>query len=388
MVKIPCAIAVLLLLFLQACSASPEPKKINDISQYFYDEHFDIVTGLPPAESLLRLPDSAKREVYRQFRRATTLNHNDILPHEWLANYIDAENGGFEYRDYRTRTAAQTYGDRAGNCMSLVLLTAALADVVGVDVEFQDIEVPPVWDKQGNFYLINGHVNLRLIPRTRSDRIFVSKRAIQIDFLPERAVRGYNKIRVDKQTVLAMFYNNVAAESLVLGDYDRAYGLLKLGLQQKADYVPALNTLAVLYRYKGLEQQAEILYKLALSVSDHNMNALYNYAILLGSQGRLDEWAKIHKILELDRIANPYYYYDMAQQAYFEREYQDALLWYKRAVDKADYRHEFYFGLSRAYWATGDERLAKKNMEKALSLTRDENNKIRYQAKLHAMKSH
>ena len=32
---------------------------------------------------------------------------------------------------------------------------------------------------------------------------------------------------------------------------------------------------------------------------------------------------------------------------------QDALLWYKRAVDKADYRHEFYFGLSRAYWATG-----------------------------------
>lgn len=216
----------------------------------------------------------------------------------------------------------------------------------------------------------------------------MSKRAIQIDFLPERAVRGYNKIRVDKQTVLAMFYNNVAAESLVLGDYDRAYGLLKLGLQQQADYVPALNTLAVLYRYKGLEQQAEILYKLALSVNDHNMNALYNYAILLGSQGRLDEWAKIHKILELDRIANPYYYYDMAQQAYFEREYQDALLWYKRAVDKADYRHEFYFGLSRAYWATGDERLAKKNMEKALSLTRDENNKIRYQAKLHAMKSH
>ncbi|AQS39668.1 TPR repeat [Shewanella psychrophila] len=388
MVKIPSAIGVLFLLLLQACSATSESKQVNNISQYFYDEHFGIVTGLPPAENLLLLRDSAKREVYQQFRRATTLSNKDILPHEWLANYIDAENGGFEYRDYRTRTAGETYGDRAGNCMSLVLLTAALADVVGVDVEFQDIEVPPVWDKQGNFYLINGHVNLRLIPRKTSDRIFVSTRAIQIDFLPERAVRAYSKTRVDKQTVLAMFYNNVAAESLVIGDYDKAYGLLKLGLQQKSDYVPALNTLAVLYRYKGLDQQAETLYKLALSVSEHNMNALYNYAILLGSQDRLDEWAKIHKVLELDRIANPYYYYDMAQQAYFDREYQDALLWYKRAVDKADYRHEFYFGLSRAYWATGNERLAKKNMEKALSLTRDEDNKIRYQAKLHAMKSH
>ncbi|QFU21512.1 hypothetical protein FM038_004685 [Shewanella eurypsychrophilus] len=388
MVKIRLVMGVIWLFVFQGCSATSEPKQLGNIEQYFYDEHFEFIHDLPAAENLLFLPDTARKEIKNQFRRDTALSSNRILAHEWLASYIDAENGGFEYRDNTTRTAGETYSDRAGNCMSLVLLTAAIADEIGVDVEFQDIEVPPVWDKQGNFYLINGHVNLKLLPRTTTDTVFVSRRAIQVDFLPERAVRAYSKIKVDKQTVLAMYYNNVAAESLVIGEYDRAYGLLKLGIAQKPDYVPALNTLAVLYRYKGLDQQAEILYKLALDVSANNMNALYNYAILLGSQGRLEEWAEIHKVLELDRIGNPYYYYDMAQQAYFDREYQDALLWYKRAVDKADYRHEFYFGLSRAYWATGDERRAKKNMQKALSLTRDENSKIRYQAKLHAMKSH
>ncbi|WP_076407417.1 lipopolysaccharide assembly protein LapB [Shewanella sp. UCD-KL12] len=388
MVKIPFLVGAFLLLLLQGCSATPEQQQLKNIEQYFFDEHFEAVDNLPPADTLLSLPNTAKKEIVQQFRHDTVLSSNRILPHEWLANYIDAENGGFEYQDNVTRTAAQTYGDRAGNCMSLVLLTAAIAREVGVDVEFQDIEVPPVWDKQGNFYLINGHVNLRLLPRSSTDTVFITKKAIQVDFMPERAVRAYRKIKVDKDTVLAMYYNNVAAESLVIGEYDKAYALLKLGIKQKANYVPALNTLAVLYRYKGLDDQAELLYKLALDMSADNMNALYNYAILLGSQDRLDEWAEVHKVLELERINNPYYYFDMAQQAYFDREYQDALLWYKRAVDKADYRHEFYFGLSRAYWATGDERRAKKNMQKALSLTRDDDNKVRYQAKLNAMKTH
>lgn len=60
----------------------------------------------------------------------------------------------------------------------------------------------------------------------------------------------------------------------------------------------------------------------------------------------------------------------------------------KMAVDKADYRHEFFFGLSRTYWALGDEKRAKQNMEKALALSREAADKHRYQAKLQAMRQH
>ncbi|GIU45510.1 lipopolysaccharide assembly protein LapB [Shewanella colwelliana] len=377
---------LVVLALVQGCASTSSKPSVDNVEQYFLDQHFVQTEAIAPT-ALFHLPSLATQQLRVEFSKSR-MSRNYMLANQWLADYINADNGGFLYQDNMTRVAADTYGDRAGNCLSLVLLTAAMADALDVDVEFQEIEVPPIWDKQGDFYLVNGHINLRLIPKETNDTFHVSKQAIQVDFLPERSVRGYAKKQIDKATVMAMFYNNVAAESLVVGDFDKAYSHIKQSLQLKADFVPALNTLAILYRYKGLDDAAETVYKLALGQDGEDMNALFNYAVLLSSQNRLEEWAEVHKTLELARIRNPYYYYDMAQQAYFDRQYDEALTWYKRAVEKANYRHEFYFGLSRAYWATGDEDKAKRNLEKALALSGDEHNKQRYQAKLHAMKTH
>ncbi|WP_041416256.1 tetratricopeptide repeat protein [Shewanella halifaxensis] len=374
-------------LFCGCASQAPEPAQ--DLHAYFHDQHFSPANGLPSADELFDLPDEAVVSLKRELMRSKSfLQQNNVMMHEWLANYINAADGGFRYADNVTRLASDTFNDREGNCLSLVVLTAALAEEIGVKVEFQEIGIPPVWDRQGGFYLVNGHINLKLLPQDNGNVFNISTRSIQIDFLPERAMQGYKKQRVNKSTVISMFYNNIAAEALVDGDYDRAYGLLKLALAEQSHFLPALNTLAVLYRYKGLSSQAEALYQYTLRVNPEDMNALNNYAIMLSAQDRLDEWADVHKVLELARIRNPYYYYGMAQQAYFDKDYQDALLWYKRAIAKADYRHEFYFGLSRTYWVTGDEMRAQQSLKKALSLTTDGQHKRRYQSKLHAMSSH
>ena len=388
MKSVSITLLLFLLLLLQACSSTSEPSKQYALESYYHDKHFNAVVNLPVADSLFYLSDDDLKSVRRDFNRSKLSATSSTMVHQWLANYINAQDGGFRYADNLTRSASETFNDREGNCLSLVLLTAAIADELDVTVQFQEIDVPPVWDKQGGFYLVNGHINLKLLPQEQRNSINFSTGAIQIDFLPERAMQGYDKRRVSQSMVASMYYNNVAAEALVKGQYDKAYGLLKLSLQQDNQFLPAINTLAVLYRYKGLVEEAEALYKLALTIDPDDMNALYNYAIILGEQDRLDEWADVHKVMELARIHNPYYYYSMAQQAYFEKEYKLALNWYKKAIDKADYRHEFYFGLSRTYWATGDERKAEVNMEKALSLTNDSNNKLRYQSKLHAMRSH
>ncbi|QLE84378.1 hypothetical protein FLM48_04310 [Shewanella sp. Scap07] len=374
-------------LILCACTSTSAPKQAN-VEPYFYDEYFQEVDGLVQPDELFQLPDEARKSLLSAYQLSRLTRGNNLDTHKWLANYINADDGGFTYYDNMTKIASETFDTRMGNCLSLVLLTGSLADVMGVKVVFQDIAVPPVWDKQGSFFLVNGHINLKLTPKREANTVNLLSSSVQIDFMPERAVRAYGKEVINKETVMAMFYNNVAAESLVVGDYDKAYGLLKIGLRLKPDYVPTLNTLAVLYRYKKLQPQAESVYKLALTYDDEDMHTLYNYAILLASQDRLTEWAEVHKVLELARIRNPYYYYDMAQQAYFEMQYEEAVVWYERAVEKADYRHEFYFGLSRAYWATGDERRAKNSLEKALALTADDGSKQRYQAKLHAMQGH
>ncbi len=141
----------LLLITLQACTSTPNTAHISQIEQYFYDEHFVEVDGLPQPDDLFSLPGDAVRELRTELQRAKLTKSNNMLANEWLAEYINAEEGAFQYRDNMTRVASETFNERAGNCLSLVLLTSALAQELGVEVEFQEIEVPPVWDKQGDF---------------------------------------------------------------------------------------------------------------------------------------------------------------------------------------------------------------------------------------------
>ncbi|QSX40210.1 tetratricopeptide repeat protein [Shewanella cyperi] len=384
----PIVISAILLsaLSLGACSHNAKVQAV-DINSYWHDDIFESVKDIPTPQEVFSLPQEARDQLLRDFTRAHFGTGNSVSAHEWLAGQLNADKGGFKYYDNYTRIASVTYKERQGNCMSLVVLTAAMADLLNVPVEFQEVLVEPVWDQQGEFYLLNGHVNLRLLPPELKNVAYFRPDAIQVDFLPERAMRGYAKNKLNRQTLLAMFYNNLAAEALVQRQQDRAYALVKQSLQQKANFTPALNTLAILYRYRGHEDWAEDAYRLALRYTPEDLTTLYNLALLLGEQERLEEWAEIHKVLELARIRNPYYYYDMAQQAFSDHEYQQALTWYLRAVEKADYRHEFYFGLSKAYWATGNERKARQSLEKALALSRD-GDRQRYQSKLNAMEHH
>lgn len=381
----------LLLSQLCSCSSTPLEPTVIKLDALFDDSLFKPVANIPSVEDIFSLPSSVAVDVKRSYDRYVISTKNPLAVHEWLASYINANQDGgqsdFRYQDNLTQTASETYAQRAGNCMSLVVMTSALADIFNIGTEFQDIAIEPVWDKQGDFYLINGHVNLRLLPAQSVHTVYVSTHAILVDFMPERALRGVDKVQINRQTLTAMFYNNMAAESLVEGDLDRAYALVKAGLKS-GHFSPALNTLAVIYRHKGDEKRAEQVYRYALKFDPDDMTTLFNLAVILGNQGRLEEWAQIHKKLELARIRNPYYYYDMGEQAYDEHQYREALAWYQRAVDKADYRHEFFFGLSRTYWALGDEKRAKQNMEKALALSREAADKHRYQAKLQAMRQH
>lgn len=404
---------------LSACVSSPSVVQSPTPAHLFADDIFAPVSDIPTVDDIFYLPDDVITEVKRDFVTYSFSRQHPMLANEWLAHYINAQQNQnhqqnsvfsaansasnrravagevselelpqslFRYQDYLTQVASKTFAQRAGNCMSLVVMTAALANALGIHAQYYDIAVEPMWDKQGDFYLMNGHVNLQLLAPENQRVIYSASRGILVDFMPAQALRAYAKVGMSKSTLIAMFYNNMAAESLVNGNIDRAYALVTAGLKQ-GEFTPALNTLAVIYRRKGDNVLAERVYRYALQRDSNDMTTLYNLAVMLGEQNRLDEWAKVHKILELERIKNPYYYYDMAQQAYDEHNYTEALTWYRRALDKADYRHEFFFGISQTYWALGDMKRAKVNMQKALALS-PHNGQQRYQMKLQAMAQH
>ncbi|GGY97806.1 tetratricopeptide repeat protein [Shewanella fodinae] len=374
---------VIMLVGICACTVVPKPSA--DISSLWQDQYFQSVPVLDPA-AIFALPVEVVREVRLDFQQQHLAQQ--LSPQMWLAQYLSAADGGFRYQDNDTRVAADTFYQRHGNCMSLVVLTAALAKVLDVKVVFQSVQVPPVWDHQGNFNLLNGHINVRLKAAEGGNVYHALATDLLVDFVPTETLRAYRTERIDEATVLAMFFNNLAAEAMVTHQWDRAYALLKVSLSQQPQFIAALNNLAILYRNNHQLVMAERVYRFALQLQPQNLTTLYNFAVLLDSEGRLDEWIEVNRILELERIRNPYYYYGIAQQAYREQRFAEAIHWYRLAIEKADYRHEFYFGLARSYWALGERKQAASSLKKALQLSRDDSWTHRYQAKLNALERH
>jgi hypothetical protein len=54
-----------------------------------------------------------------------------------------------EYDASLTRTASQTYAARAGNCLSLVIMTAAFARELGMQVRYQSVHADQNWLRKG-----------------------------------------------------------------------------------------------------------------------------------------------------------------------------------------------------------------------------------------------
>jgi hypothetical protein len=148
------------------------------------------------------------------------------------------------YDDAYTRNAAQAFAARSGNCLSLVLMTAALAREMGLDVVFQSAGVGESHGRSGDLLFYAGHVNLVLAPRyTRLQSLGVhlvrDPDSLQIDFLPPELARGLRSEPIAEARVLAMYLNNRAVEALRDETPARAYAWVREALRRDAGFWPA-----------------------------------------------------------------------------------------------------------------------------------------------------
>ncbi len=106
-----------------------------------------------------------------------------------------------EYDAAQTRNAAQAFDARAGNCLSLVIMTAAFAKHFGMPVRYQSVLIDPTWSREGDLYFASSHVNLSLAKRLTDARVgFDASHLLTIDFLPPEDVRGHRTRDVSEQT--------------------------------------------------------------------------------------------------------------------------------------------------------------------------------------------
>lgn len=192
----------------------------------------------------------------------------------------DAEFLNMRYDAHLTRTAAESFAARSGNCLSLALVASALAERLGLDVEFQRVLVPdiPQFDPTtaDRYLQMVGHVNLRLTERVGTRVV----QTVTLDFLSPPGVVTPRGVPIDRKRVLALFYNNRAVESLLEGNAQKAYWWVRASLLQDADYAGGYITLGAVWHRMGQQSRAEAAYAAALRVEPDNANAAANLAAL------------------------------------------------------------------------------------------------------------
>ncbi|MBN7818268.1 tetratricopeptide repeat protein [Bowmanella yangjiangensis] len=380
-------ICILLVLVLCGCQSSPVTEYQAPVYQSFLPTNWptDEQASEEHAEAdLFALSDAQKQHFLAYFHAPENAKHQ---PHWRLANFLENKLGNFDYRG-DTYTAQQAMASNSGNCLSLALITGALAKVVGLKIEFQQVEAAPVYRLETDLLILSRHVRSKVYDPDfilEKQMIYLSKPAVLIDYLPRSGDR-YGK-RVTEQDVIAMYYQNLAAEALIENDLIKAHGWIRLALAQNELNPSSLATLAVIYARGGHKQQAEQVYLYAMERDVRSLELLDNYRQLLTKQGRNKEAAQVAKKLGNTQDNNPYRWLKLAEQSFAEGNFETSVSYYRKADNIAPYLEEVHLGFAKAYFKLGKIEAAAKALEKAIELSYRAKEKRLYEAKLATLRA-
>lgn len=338
---------------LAGCTSAP-PAPPPRVDSLWRDEWF----GSKPAEvnssDMFAISEEMRRYVHRDM--ADLIRRRGPI-HGLLDALYDKGSLRLEYDAAQTRTAAEAFAARQGNCLSLVIMTGALARELGIDVRFQQVVTDVEWRRQDDLLVTTGHVNLRLDnapPREPLRVLSRTQTALTVDFLPGADLGRQLVTDIGEHTIAAMFMNNRAAEALLRGDLRAAYWWAREAVDQDARFIPSYNTLAVVYHRRGLPQDAIRLLDQALRYAPQDTVALANQSSYLRAVGRLAEAAQIEARLKAIELQPPYFYFQRGLAALQAANYQDAREQFAKDLARQPYNADFHFGMAASYLAEGD----------------------------------
>jgi Tfp pilus assembly protein PilF len=285
-----------------------------------------------------------------------------------------------DYDASYTRNAAETFRDRMGNCMSLVIMTAAFAKELDMTVRYQSVDME-TWSRSGDFYLMNGHVNIMLGSRnTMSD--LLPEKVLVVDFEPVPPSEALGSHLLSEDEIVSMYQNNRAAEALVAGRLDDAYWWARAAVGRDPSSAIPLNTLAVIYERHGNRPLAERAYRAALEREPENPNTLRNFETVLAALGKTAEAQAVAKRLASLEPVPPFEYFHRGVAAYRAGQYDRARDLFRREVKRAPYNDEFHFWLAASYLRLGKLDDAREELALAVDNSTQTDTRKRYSAKL------
>ncbi len=295
-----------------------------------------------------------------------------------------------EYDSEMTRNAAQAFAARSGNCLSLVIMTAAFAKALDLPVTYQKVFVDDEWARSGDLYLAIGHVNLTLGKRKTDEGGFgyrvgrkpPESEGLTIDFLPPDDMRRMRTREIGEDAILAMYMNNRAVEMLAHDRVDDAYWWARASIMQSDEFLGAYNTLGAVYRRHGNTRDAESVLRFVLEREPANTQAMSNLVAVLRDEGRQGEADRLAARLEQLEPEPAFIYFQRGIAAFQKGDFAAAKDAFAREVARAPDYHEFQFWLGVTLLRLGDADAARRHLTLAMKNSASRRDRDLYAAKL------
>ena len=370
-------------LLLAACAGAPSQVATPERSTVFNDALFKPPSQRISASDVFALSPEMLEYLRSDISRVVRTKGSQ---HGLFDALYDKGLLKLEYDAAMTRNASQAFAARAGNCLSLVIMTAAFAKEMGMSVRYQNVFVDETWSRNGDFYLSIGHVNLSL--GHRLIEYGPTESALTIDFLPPANIKGLRAWVIDESTIVAMYMNNRAVEALTVGNIDDAYWYAREAVLQDRRFLTAFNTLGVVYQRHGNLPQAQVAFEYVLEREPGNTRSMSNLAAVLFASGQTVAAEALTRKLAQIEPNPPFAYFKRGLAAMEKGDYKLAQQMFSKEVDRAAYYHEFQFWLALAYLGLGDTENARAHLAIAEENSTTRDDRDLYAAKLAHLNGH
>lgn len=374
--------SLLISVLLAACASAPPMPPLDGL---FHDELFDAPAApIDPGEAMA-VSDTMRHYIATRLTGGSRVSD----PKRQLFDALYRKDGlRLEFDAAVTRTASQAFEARSGNCLALVLMTAAFAREMGLAVRYQAVLGHDAWDRFGDIYVEVGHVNLLLTDRASPFGTgFGADEALTIDFVPSQGTRPQRTRAIGEHTVIAMYLNNRAVESLTSGRVGDAYAWARESIRKDPQWLGAYLTLAVVYRIGQHPELAERVLRRVMDREPDNTKAISNQVLALRDLGRHAEAdALAQRLIQLDPHP-PFSYFHQGMAALRGRRFEAARALFTKEIDRAPEQHEFHFWLAVAYLELHDAERASAQLTQAMEVSTTRKDHDLYAAKLDRLKS-
>ena len=379
-------LALSLSMVLAACASTPARAPLEHPNEFsFNDQLFAPPVERISADDVFALSPDMKRYLDTEIAAASLAKG----PRQGLFQALYSRGQlKLDYDAEITRNAAEAFSAKSGNCLSLVILTAAFAKSIGQPVRYQTVYLDEAWSRSNDIDFLDEHVNVTLGAKRRIGQTgHLDENELTIDFLPPHDLGSRRARVIGEPTVVAMYMNNRGAEWLARRQLDRAYWWTRAAIAQDPHYMPAYNTLGVIYKFHGNPEQARQVFEHILAIEPENTVSMSNQVLVLNELGRTADANALAERLKKIKPYPPFHFYDLGMQAMQQGNYAAARSLFSREIERSAYYHESHFWLAIADYRLGDLRQARKQMAVAMALSTTNADHALYAAKLERLKS-